>query len=77
MRHTYVSLLDRAGAHVKEVSVWAGHSSVAFTLDRYGHLYDDADDSMPDRLDALLQRNNTPTDDAPVLVLPTLSEATR
>ncbi|MDP8970777.1 MAG: hypothetical protein M3N52_09870 [Actinomycetota bacterium] len=44
----------RAGANVKEVSIWAGHSSVAFTLDRYGHLYDDADDAMPDRLDALL-----------------------
>ena len=32
----------------------AGHSSVAFTLDRYGHLYEDAEDQIPDRLDALL-----------------------
>ena len=54
LRHTYVSLLIRAGANAKEVSTWAGHSTVAFTLDRYGHLYEDADDSMPDRLDALL-----------------------
>lgn len=54
LRHTYVSLLVRAGANVKEVSTWAGHSSVAFTLDRYGHLYDDADETVSDRLDALL-----------------------
>jgi hypothetical protein len=34
--------------------VRAGHSSVAFTLDRYGHLYEDAEDQISDRLDALL-----------------------
>jgi hypothetical protein len=32
--------------------VLAGHSSVAFTLDRYGHLFDDADDALMGRLDA-------------------------
>lgn len=31
-----------AGADVKEVSTWAGYSSFAFTLERSGHLYDDA-----------------------------------
>ncbi len=54
LRHTFVSLWVAAGANVKEVSVRAGHSSVAFTLDRYGHLYEDADDAIADRLDALL-----------------------
>jgi integrase len=54
LRHTFVSLWVAAGANVKEVSVRAGHSSVAFTLDRYGHLYDDRDDAISDRLDALL-----------------------
>jgi hypothetical protein len=38
----------------KEVSIRAGHSSVGFTLDRYGHLYEDQDDDVPDRLDELL-----------------------
>jgi integrase len=76
LRHTYVSLLIRAGANPKEVSTWAGHSTVAFTLDRYGHLYDDADDSMPDRLDALLHPT-PPAPTAPVLPLPTVSEASR
>jgi integrase len=54
LRHTFVALWIRAGANPKEVSVRAGHSSVAFTLDRYGHLYEDAEDAVPDRLDALL-----------------------
>jgi hypothetical protein len=31
----------------------AGHSSVSFTLDRYGHLYPEADTALRDRLDAL------------------------
>lgn len=54
MRHTYVSLLIDAGANWKEVSTWAGHSSAAFTLDTYGHLYQDRTDDVSARLDALL-----------------------
>ena len=49
-----MALWVAAGADPKEVSVRAGHSSVAFTLDRYGHLYQDAEDDIPERLDALL-----------------------
>jgi hypothetical protein len=33
--------------------VRAGHSSVSFTLDRYGHLYPESDASLRDRLDTL------------------------
>ena len=54
LRHTYVSLMVAAGANPKEVSVWAGHSTVAFTLDRYGHLYDEHGHDVADRLDQLL-----------------------
>lgn len=32
----------------------AGHCSVAFTLDRYGHLYDTDDEGLEEALDALL-----------------------
>ena len=39
-----------AGADIKLVATRAGHSSVAFTLDRYGHLYPDADPLLADRL---------------------------
>ena len=52
LRHTAVALWIAAGANPKEVSVRAGHSSVAFTLDRYGHLFPGHDD-LRDRLDAM------------------------
>ena len=43
-----------AGCNVREVSEWAGHNSVAFTLTRYGGLFDEGSDAVIDRLDALL-----------------------
>jgi hypothetical protein len=39
------------GAGPKEVATRAGHTSVSFTLDRYGHLYPEADRALRDRLD--------------------------
>jgi hypothetical protein len=42
-----------AGAGPKEVAARAGHTPVSFTLDRYGHLYPEADTALRDRLDAL------------------------
>ena len=53
LRHTAVALWIAAGANPKEVSARAGHSSVSFTLDRYGHLYPEVDVALRDRLDAL------------------------
>ncbi len=38
LRHTAVSLWMAAGASPKQVATWAGHTSVAVVLDRYGHL---------------------------------------
>ena len=43
----------RRGANPKQISVRAGHTSVSFTLDRYGHLFEDADDTLAGRLDAV------------------------
>ncbi len=54
LRHTFVALWVDLGRNAKEVSRVAGHSSVAFTLDRYGHLYESDDDGLADALDALL-----------------------
>ena len=48
-----MALWIAAGANPKEVSVRAGHTSVAFTLDRYGHLFEGHDDELRDRLDAM------------------------
>lgn len=54
LRHTFVSLWVALGRNAKEVSKVAGHSSVAFTLDRYGHLYETDDDGLADALDRML-----------------------
>ena len=43
-----------AGCNVREVSAWAGQNSVAFTLARYGGLFEDGSEAPIDRLDALL-----------------------
>jgi hypothetical protein len=53
LRHTAVVLWIAAGANPKEVSVRAGHTSVSFTLDRYGHLFPGHDAELRDRLDAM------------------------
>jgi integrase len=39
LRHSAVSLWIAAGLTPKEVSVRAGHASVSFTFDQYGHLF--------------------------------------
>jgi integrase len=54
LRHTFVAIWVDLGVNPREVSKRAGHSSVAFTLDRYGHLFERDDDDVSDRLDALL-----------------------
>lgn len=54
LRHSFVAILVAAGCNVREVSEWAGHNSVAFTLTRYGGLFPDGADAAVDRLDALL-----------------------
>jgi integrase len=53
LRHTAVALWIAAGANPKEVAARAGHASVSFTLDRYGHLYPEADLNLRERLDAI------------------------
>lgn len=60
LRHTFVALWVSLGRNPKEVSKAAGHSSVAFTLDRYGHLYDTDHDGLADELDAMLSGHNRP-----------------
>jgi hypothetical protein len=44
---------SRPAPNPKEVSVRAGHTSVSFTLDRYGHLFPGHDAELRDRLDAM------------------------
>ena len=45
LRHSFVAILVAAECNVREVSEWAGHHSVAFTLTRYGGLFKDDTDA--------------------------------
>ena len=54
LRHTAIALWIASGANPLEVSRRAGHASTAFTHDRYGHLFPEADQSVADRLELLI-----------------------
>lgn len=69
LRHTAVALWIAAGANVLEVARRAGHSSTSFTLDRYGHLFPEADLGLAERLELLYQ----PPSNAPVAALRPIS----
>lgn len=53
LRHTYAALMVAAGAHPKYLQAQMGHSSIRVTLDRYGHLFPDANRAILGALDAL------------------------
>jgi len=55
LRHTAVALWMAAGANPKEVAARAGHTSVSFALDRYGHLLPGSEQRLNDALDALAE----------------------
>jgi integrase len=55
-RHTYASYLIAAGVDMKAISEYMGHSSVAFTYDRYGHLPPNSRDENRAKLEAYLAR---------------------
>ena len=48
LRHTHATLLLASGANPKAVSSRLGHSSVAFTLQVYGHVIPGMDESLAD-----------------------------
>jgi integrase len=51
LRHSYAALLIREGAHPKVVQALMGHSSIATTLDIYGHLFPGMGDELAARLE--------------------------
>ena len=53
MKHTGVALLAAAGVDPSEIARRAGHSSVAFTYHRYGHLFPEIDRDAAAKLDAV------------------------
>ncbi len=53
LRHTHVALLLDAGEKPLAISKRIGHSDVAFTLSRYGHLMADEDEALADPMESL------------------------
>ena len=47
--------MDRGWGSPREVAARAGHTSVSFVLDRYGHLFPESDAALRDRLDLLFR----------------------
>jgi integrase len=54
-RHTYASFAIAAGVNAKALSTYMGHSSVAITFDRYGHLMPGSETEAAGLLDAYLE----------------------
>ena len=55
LRHTSVALAIAGGAHPKAIQARMGHSSIAVTLDRYGHLLPSLDADIADGFDREMQ----------------------
>jgi integrase len=55
LRHSFVTLSLVAGVDAKTVSQEAGHASVAFTLDHYGHVLQEMHEAASDKREQLLR----------------------
>jgi len=53
LKHTGVAFLAAAGVDSSEIARRAGHASVAFTYDRYGHLLPEVDKEAANKLEAI------------------------
>ncbi len=53
--HTFASLAIAANVNAKALSTYMGHATVAFTLDRYGHLMPGNEAEAADLLDTYLE----------------------
>jgi integrase len=53
-RHSFASVMIAAGVGAKHLQTYLGHSSIATTLDTYGHLMPGAEEDVAELLDAYL-----------------------
>lgn len=53
-RHTFVSFMIAAGLNPKAIQTFAGHASIAFTFNRYGHLFPGQEQEAAQLLDNYL-----------------------
>lgn len=59
-----------AGASPKQTATWAGHTSVALVLDRYGHLLPGHEEAVLAALDAFARAPRVPAGDLVALPVP-------
>ena len=59
LRHTAVAQWIANGANPKQITALARHTSVSFTLDRYGHLFPAQDEELMSRLDRAFEVSRT------------------
>ena len=62
-RHSYASMMIAAGVNAKALSTYMGHSSIAITIDRYGHLMPGNEDKAARLLDRYLTGAQTGAQD--------------
>jgi len=60
-RHSFASTLIAAGVDPKQVQTYMGHASIDTTFRIYAHLFTDARDDAPRRVDAFLAAQKPPT----------------
>jgi integrase len=57
LRHTAVALAIEQGGTAKEVQELVGHSSIVVTMDVYGHLFENIQERLADKMDAAYRAN--------------------
>ena len=62
LRHYLASLLIASGADIKTVQARLRHASASTTLDIYGHLWPDADESTRTAIGAVIRDRLAPAD---------------
>lgn len=60
LRHSYASLMRRAGADMQMISKLMGHSTITVTASVYSHLFDDESDVVADLLSKHVRDSFTP-----------------
>ncbi|MCD5419098.1 site-specific integrase [Rhodococcus pyridinivorans] len=60
LRHTCAALLIAANVPAKAIQAHLGHSSFKITMDTYGHLYEDASDTVANAMNAAFAAPATP-----------------
>lgn len=67
LRHTAAALAISAGGHAKLVQDMLGHSSIATTMNVYGHLFDSLHADVAQKLDALYADASSAGDEAMIV----------